>query len=355
MNKKTQYAINGAFYCGIGGMIINALQQWTEINNNPSLEFDWKRLFKATGKGVLIGGAGGFVIGAITDYKYSNQKPINTNAYLGNLVGKLRIDKNSQIYTLSQRKCERVINYLNSIFKYELAKRPYLSGSIIKGTAINGNSDFDIVLPFKRESASIGDMYTFVNEALTDKFTDSQLIEVRNQSKSTGLIFIINGAKVKIDVVPFRHSQVKGTSGYLYVKPESIFENGSYTKTNIQQQLKVKLSNSQKEVIMILKKWKIDNEVPISSYMIQLFVQRVFAENQNRIPKNLSDKVMLVIRYIYDNIKTAQIISPENTNNIISDIPEVDKDIIYTKAKFFLDEIKYHPNTIRKLVTLELP
>jgi hypothetical protein len=355
MNKKTQYTINGALYGGITGLIINAFKQWSEINDDPSIKFNWKRFFSSGGKFAFIGGASGFVIGAITDYSYSNQKRINTNAYLGNLLGKIQIDKKSTQYMISERKCTHIINYLSSIFQNELAMQPYLSGSIIKGTAIKGNSDFDIVLPFKRDSITIGSMYAFTYKVLNEKFKDSQLIEVRKQNKSTGLVFDLNGTIVKIDVVPFRHSHTKGTSGYLFVKPDTIFEEGSYTKTNIQQQLKVRLSKSQREVIMILKKWKIDNKVPISSYMIQLYVQRSFAENRNRIPKGLSDQVKLVIRYLYDNIKTTQIVSPENTNNIISDIPESDKNLICIKAKHFLEELHYHPNTIRNLITLELP
>jgi hypothetical protein len=54
MNRKIQYAINGA----IGGTLIlgliNAFKQLNRIDENFELKFDWTDLLKVDGKSALI-------------------------------------------------------------------------------------------------------------------------------------------------------------------------------------------------------------------------------------------------------------------------------------------------------------
>lgn len=82
MNKKTKYAINGALWLGLGNAALNAIKQLTQMDNDPKKEFDWHALLGAAGKGAIVGGAGGLAIGAYTDYQNSQEKSLDTDAFL---------------------------------------------------------------------------------------------------------------------------------------------------------------------------------------------------------------------------------------------------------------------------------
>jgi len=67
MNKAKKYAQNGAVIYGLGNALINVFQQMG--NKNPNIKFNWSQLIVATGKGAVIGGTGGLMLGSIRDAK----------------------------------------------------------------------------------------------------------------------------------------------------------------------------------------------------------------------------------------------------------------------------------------------
>lgn len=354
MNRKTQYAINGAIGGTLISAIINGLKQLNRIEENPQLKFNWTEFLKAGGKGALIGGGGGFVLGAIIDEVNVNTKAINTDAYLSSFAFAVKADKNSSLYKVSERKCEQIKKFLEKEFASKLSYTPFLWGSNAKGTAIEGKSDFDIIVRFHPKSFTIEEMYFSVLDAFDKKFYDNTIVEVIDQKKSIGLVFNLKGEIVRIDVVPMRDidTNPKNTSSNLYVNNKGLLSRPTITKTNIQLQGSLQLTPSQKKLIIILKKWKVDNDVPISSYMIQLLVVKAYERNRNKIPRKLTDKLMLVLNFIADNITTIRLVSPENTNNIVSNISEINKETIRKKALKVVEEYEYHPNTIQSFFVL---
>lgn len=355
MNRKTQYAINGAIGGTLISALINAFNQLNRIEENPQLKFDWSELLKAGGKGALIGGGGGFVVGAIVDEVNANTKAINTDAYLSSFAFAVQADKNSSLYKVSERKCEQIIKFIEKEFAYELSNVPFQWGSNAKGTAIEGKSDFDIMVRFHRNSFTVEEMYYSVLDAFKEKFYDNAIVDVIDQKKSIGLVFSLKGESVRIDVVPMRDidTNPRNTASNLYVNNKGLFSKPTITKTDIPLQASIQLTPTQKKLIIMLKKWKTDNDVPISSYMIQLFVVKAYERNRNNIPKKLTDKLMLVLDFMAENISTIRLVSPENTNNIVSDIPVTDKDTIRKKALKVVEEYEYHPNTIQSFFVLE--
>jgi hypothetical protein len=235
---------------------------------------------------------------------------------------------------------------LQERFVEELSTTPFIWGSIVKGTAIDGNSDFDVLLRFKRNTFSIEEMYNEVYEVINDEYSDDDLREVRKQEKSIGMLFRLNDEDVRIDIVPQRDIDDKpsNSAGYLYVKSDS-----SFTKTDIELQASEELTPTQKKLVMILKKWKIDNDVPISSYMIQLFIKRAYEARKNHIPVKLTDKLLMVVEYIHDNIETARLVIIENTNNVVNDISDFDKSSIKSAMKSILDDVSYQRNSIEEI------
>lgn len=350
MNKKEKYALRGLAIGGIIKLLINGIKQYQEIQENPEKEFDWGEFLKEGGKGALIGGGIGLGIGAIEDAVTANQKPINTDEYLNAFVSSVQVNKNSRLYKASEKKCEEIITFLEDEFSDELSRVPFIWGSNAKGTALDGASDFDIVTQFKNgQFYSLEEMYLAVHDAFEDSYDDDSIIEVRKQAKSIGLFFEMHGEKVRIDIVPVRETDdnPKSTTGSMYVKADNVFSSSSYTKTDIGLQAAEKISPTQKKLIIALKKWRDDFSVPMSSYMIQLLVLRAYYANKYSIPRNLTDKLIMVVEFIRDNIEGIRLTSIENTNNNVNDIPDGEKQTIASEAKKMLEEIEYNPNYIK--------
>ncbi len=338
---------NGIYIGFIASALFNLWKQQDSSYNKEKRRFNWQHLIKDAVKGAILGGGIGFGVGVIVDEIKANEEPINTDGYLNELISTIQIDKESSLYKASEKKCDEVIKFIEQEFEYELANVPFQWGSNVKGTAIEGKSDFDIMVRFNRNSFNMDGMYHTISNVFEEKFQDNSLIKIIDQKKSTGLVFNIQGEKVKIDVVPMRatNDDPSSMASNLYVNNKGLFTKPTFTKTDISLQASIRLTPTQKKVVMMLKKWKGDNNVPISSYLIELFVVKAFEKNYP--PKKLTGKLLMVLEFIAENIHTIRLVSPENTNNIVSDISEGDKNIIQRKALKVIEEYEYHPNTIR--------
>jgi hypothetical protein len=354
MNKKEKYALRGLAIGAIIKLLINGIKQYQKIEEDPAKKFDWEEFLLEGGKGALIGGGIGLGIGAIEDAVTANEKPINTDNYLNLFVNSVQVDKNSKLHKASERKCDEIISFLEEEFGEDLSRVPFIWGSNAKGTALDGNSDFDIVTQFRTGTYTLEEMYYEIHDAFENSFDDDAIIEVRKQSKSIGLLFEVHGEQVRIDIVPVREmdNNPKNTAGSMYVQPDGIFSSPTFTKTDIGLQAAEKISPTQKKLIIALKKWRDDFSVPMSSYMIQLLVLRAYYANKYNIPKSLTDKLLMVIEFIRDNIEGIRLVSIENTNNNVNDIPDSDKRAIATEAKKALEEIEYNPNYIKNFFSI---
>lgn len=355
MDKKTKYTINCAIAGAIILAIINAIRQLNKMDEDPEHKFNWNHFLYESGKGALIGGGIGFLAGAVVDEVYANQETINTDEYLGVFASSIAVARNSRIFRTGEKKCEEIISFLEKEFKYELSTVPFQWGSHVKGTAIEGKSDFDIFARFNRDSFYLGEMYHTVYEVLNDKFKNNSNVEIVKQKKSIGLIFYFHGEKVKIDVVPMRDidNNPNNTASNLYVYKQGMFVKSSFTKTDMPLQASVRLTQTQKRIIMILKKWKEDNQLPMSSYMIQLLVIKAYEKNKANIPRKLTDKLLMVLQFIAYNISSIRLISIENSNNDLNSISDYDKNIIRNEAVKVIEEYEYHPNTIQTFFVSE--
>jgi hypothetical protein len=355
MDKKTKYTINCAIVGAIILAIINAIRQLAKMDESPEQKFDWSQFMYEGGKGALIGGGIGLLAGAVVDEVYANQETINTDEYLGVFANSIAVNRHSRIFKTGEMKCEEIISFLEKEFKYELSTVPFQWGSHVKGTAIEGKSDFDIFARFYRDSFSLEDMYHTVYEVLKNKFKNNSCVELIKQKKSIGLIFNFQGEKVKIDVVPMRDidNNPNNTASNLYVYKQGLFANSSFTKTNMPLQASVRLTQVQRRIIMILKKWKEDNQLPMSSYMIQLLVIKAYEKNKANIPRKLTDKLLMVLQFVADNISSTRLISIENSNNDVNRISAHDKNVIKNEAKKVIEEYEYHPNTIQSFFVFE--
>lgn len=348
-NKSIKYGTNGMLIFGLSNAFINAVQQLSKIKDNSEVKFDWSELLLSGGKGAALGGIGGAIIGGIMDRHNSNQKPLNTNAILSTVVSNVRLDKNNPIYKKLTAKADFIIDELELKFKNSLGGKPLKIGSTEDGTSLSDSFDIDITVPFNTKSfKSTSDMYNSVYEYFDKYYSDKDFIKIREQKKSIGLIYFINGENYKIDIVPYKLSKSinNKTAGYLYVNNNSFFKKDSYTKTDIISLKSINLTPLQQKVLIALKNWKKEYSIPISSHLLKILIIDSFEFNKEQVPSGLTKKILMVIIYIEKNIMHRRITSVENTNNVLTDFSESDKIKIRRECKKILDDYEYQPNSI---------
>lgn len=355
MSKARKFAVIGAYIGGLGNTFLNLLQQLNEIESTPEQKFDWRRLLFAGGKGALLGAAGGSIVGAIADYQNSLEKPINTDACLQALASKLRLKKTDRKYLLLCEKSDILISLIKKEFAYKLSGEPMRLGSTEKGTALRKNFDIDVCFSFKAKSfSSTKKMFETVFDFLQRQIGRYSITDVRDQKKSVGVIFIIDGKEYKIDVVPYKltDSNRNSSSGYLFVNDKSFFsDHSSYTKTNIQALKSIRLTETQKRIVLILKQWKKSISLPLSSHLLENLVLDAYQYNRFRIPQLFTHKVIMVLRHIANNLDVAVIRSIENTNNILTNISEQSKREIIDACQKAIDDYEYQPNSIVEAIS----
>lgn len=307
MNKAAKYSINGALLLGIGNAFCNAANQFS--NKTKHYTLNWSELLNAFGKGALVGGAGGLILGALRDNNM-NEMLIDAGGTTG-LIKEI-LDNNTISEISFPNKAQRVQHELSKEFYNDLSEYPTLSGSTIKGTAIQ-NSDIDVLLKFNKYSGTIENIRDKVENYLKDKFYDKNLIKIRSQNHSIGLFFEINGMEKRIDIIPMR--EVNNANGDTYLFST---ERNTIKKTNVQKQAnKFRFTEKQRQIIKILKSWKIDNDLYFPSILIEHIVLRAFKENT--VPSRIDKSLLFLITYIARNITRIRIVDPANSNNIISD------------------------------------
>lgn len=350
MSKAKKYAVRGAIGIGLFKAALNTAKQLDQMSENPGQKFNWKELLIETGDGALVGGIGGGIIGGIADYQNDKIKPANTDAFLYAAAAKLKLKKDDTTYLKLQEKADNIMALLKREYLNKLASEPFRIGSTEKGTAIRGKYDIDIALSFKKNSfRSTAYMFDDVGDFLERKIGQYSIVSVRDQHVSVGVFVTINNKQYKIDVVPKKRSSTgtKNKSGYLFVNDSNMWrDNSSYTKTDFQALNSVRLSDTQKKIVIVLKFWKQKNNLPLTSHLLESLVLDSYDVNRHRIPRNITEKIIMVLRHIADNLDVAVIRSIENTNNILTNISEESKAIIINACIKAIEDYEYQPNSI---------
>lgn len=350
MNKKTKYAINGALIGGTVFAILDGVNQYSEIQKGSQNEFDWRRFLFAIGKGALIGGAGGLLLGALEDYENSKIRPVNTDLGLVNLSNKIRLDESDPTYVKLKERGESLILSLLAKYGSLIESTPRL-GSTVNGTALKRRFDIDYAVNFKNHAfRNVKEMFDSMYDFFEDSVGKNGITGTRRQRKSIGVFVNIKGVEHKIDFVPCKLTKGKRNgAGYLHINNNSLFGKSSYTKTNVRELNEVKLDSAQQKIVLLLKNWKEQNDLPLSSYLLQNIVLDAYSFASS-IPRSFTKKVVMVLRHMADNLHITLIRGVENTNNIITNIPRSDKDLIAEAARRVINEYEYQPNSILKML-----
>ncbi len=233
---------------------------------------------------------------------------------------------------------------LNQKFSKEKASNSIDSGSYAKNTAINKKFDIDCCIPFLKKEPNtaqngfekLEDMFEAVFDYFKNEYEDDDLVEVRKQRVSIGLLFNIDGEEFNMDVVPGRERPSNSvyndanTDLSLYINNRSTKEEekgSTKVKTNIKKHVGLLQGEERKherKVAKLLKVWKTERKAQkggklIKSFMMELYTKESFDNNSDNIPFGLWEKVKMVMNHIIDNIETNNLVDPANSSNIISD------------------------------------
>lgn len=353
MSKTIQYAKNGALIIGFGNALINLIDQLDKMNKDENQKFDWRELIVSGLKGAAVGAVGavgGAALGAIVDHQNSLEEPINTDAMLSFIISNIRGDKKDPLYKTMSDKADIITKLLEDGFKDKIIGDIIRIGSTEEKTALSGNFDIDITVQFKpRSFSSVSNMIHHIHDYLEQHLVDDYLYKIREQKKSVGILFKINGEIYKIDIVPIKRTSTKKnkTSGYLHVKNDSIFGGFTYTKTDISSITRLKLTETQKKLLVALKYWKTNYNIPMSSTLLKFYILDAY-KSKASIPRGLTKKILLMMKHIQETILTKKLISIENSNNVLTDIAYEDKEEIQIACSKVLRDYEYQPNSILK-------
>jgi predicted nucleotidyltransferase len=177
------------------------------------------------------------------------------------------------------------------------------SGSFAKGTAVRSSTDIDLFVSLSSTtSETLAQIYDTLFNALT-----AAGLQPKRQNVSIGMRL---GA-YDVDVVPARRQCSNGGDHSLYNNRTS-----TWLQTNVKQHIALVGNSGRTNEIRLMKIWRNRYGLDFPSFYLELIVIRALHGLSQR---NLSTNVVTVLEFLRDQLPTARVVDPANTNNIISD------------------------------------
>ncbi|MPX18826.1 hypothetical protein CPI31_04295 [Moraxella catarrhalis] len=264
--------------------------------------------------------------------------------YLNSVLESYRMKHIDGLVNKYREKRDEIKAFLNEQYGSKIYES-FNSGSYKKHTAINTKFDFDLVVPFKRNSFStLEEMFDDVFEKLTEKYQNET--DVKKQGVSIGLTFNEED-EINIDVVPVRETSQNTFSEEKNLNLHKTQGNG-YLKTNIHAQIEhIKAKENERKVIRLLKIWKACHQYKYKSFFIELLVIKAYEKSSPQ--GNLWEQFKTVLNYVIDNIQSENFTlkDPGNSNNNLAlSLDDTKKTILVSQLKSMLVQIESNEKQI---------
>jgi hypothetical protein len=353
MKNNTNTVANFALAGGAFGLFIDWFKQSTEIDRDPTQDFDFSRLFKTGLKGLVIGcGVGVVYSGIRSAFESENldEEDFEEVEYLEDVLKSYlpdSIDKETIKKGLSIKK--KIYDKFDNL----ILGRPKFQGSMSQGTALSGISDLDILVQFKKTSfQTLREMYFFTLDFFQNQFYDPELCEIREQRHSIGLLYEIDGEQVWIDVVPARRIDFnQGGNDYnLYENQMGLFGKPSRIKINPYKQAEFGSEEQAKTAIVtLIKVLKTSEDLPLKSVLIKELTKKAFDSIPSNKQLTNSENLLYSLIYIRDNIESKRIFSPDNSNNVLSEmLTKNEKRKVADSLDYIIEDITDDPRRMKK-------
>ena len=358
MNKNEKIIITTAAIFGGLGLLLNGLKQREGMSSDPSKKFDFDEFLKS---GLLWGVGGGigsalllFLLSLGKDDKL-DQEDFNEVIYLSSVLSSFEMD---EVDKATMSKGFEIRKSLHNNFKDLLLRKPSFQGSIPQGTALSGISDLDIRAGFKKTSfLTLENMYFSVLEYFENEYEDLELIGVRQQKKSIGLIYNILDTEVCIDVVPGRRTNfIKGGNEYnLFENSNGFFYRPSRVKMNPYKQADLgRNASSISKITALVKVLNTKEELPMKSVLIKELTKSAFKYNAGHLPRRIDRQLLMVLEFLRDNIENKIVYAPDNKNIVLSDsLTSSQKKYIADYLDFIVQEVDDNPSKLQRYFPLK--
>ncbi len=183
---------------------------------------------------------------------------------------------------------------------FEGSPRFYYAGSYGKDTVIKANYDLDIVMYWPHD---VGYTLKGIFDAVGTKLKEHWTV-VRPKTVAWTLPF---DGGFHVDVVPGRALDATFRYANLY---------RTDTGTSLQTSIKVHIENvrrsGRRDLIRLMKLWKVRRGVPIKSFVLELMA---IAGAAGHTKADLEPQLMAAFIYVRDRIGSAAAVDPANSNN----------------------------------------
>lgn len=197
--------------------------------------------------------------------------------------------------------------------------RFYYGGSFAKKTMIREAFDLDIVIYWPSNSS-----YTL--KGIFDSVGDQLRRNWQHVNPKTVAWELPFEGGFHIDVVPGRAIDASFRYANLYRRDKD-----SSLQTSIKVHIDTVRNSERHKVIRLMKLWRFKRKVPFKKSLALELMTIDGCEGVHTA--GLEQQLLAVLRYVRDNISSARIVDPANTNNVLSDeISPFDKQAIQSFA-----------------------
>lgn len=330
MRKTQKIMALSATIGGVGSVLWTLYNNWKAVKQQNKA-FTWqdissKEVLRNILVGSGIGAVGGFGYAKVQAY-LTHEEDFEPNQYLKKVLESQKLDKQNPV--IQELLAMRVM--LKSCFKQcfgnFLAGSPIDSGSYAKATLVSSKFDIDIIIPFKKNSVSrITEMSEVVFNYLSHLSTiNHNIVKIREQGKSIGVLVKIFGEKKWIDIVPGKEINNYQKDGNLNLH-HRVKDNGflaparnTTMKTNPRKHRSLTENEKEnREIIQLFKVWGNVSGIKFSTPPIEYMVH--FAAEKYGFTTSIFENLMTTIVYIIKNLETKRIVDIANSNNVISEM-----------------------------------
>lgn len=192
-----------------------------------------------------------------------------------------------------------------------------ISGSFAKGTANRSSTDIDLFISVRSDTTgTLRELYNSLHNRMQQEGFAPSKRNVAIKLRCLGY---------DVDLVPGRQQPGFGSDHSLWKNRTQ-----TWTKTNIGKHISIVRNSHRADCIRLMKIWRDQNKLEFPSLYLELSVIRALSGNRST---SLGSQFGIAMSYLRENIRTARIIDPANTANILSDeLNQSQKTNIYVAA-----------------------
>ncbi len=203
----------------------------------------------------------------------------------------------------------------------------YYGGSKAKNTMIKEAFDLDLVIYYPEETQkAVKDLYWMV-------FAQMQSRGYKPVQKNVA-IRVVKRDDYHIDIVPGK--RIANDPDFAYIFKSQV---GERLKTSLSSHVEVISKCARRDVLKLLKLWKVRNSLEIPSFVLELIAIKALDGIPERTP--LHDTMASVFGFIAQHIETIRLEDPANSANILSsedNIPSSNKSAVAEAARWSTEE-----------------